>query len=478
LNYPNDGLGLVTSPLWLNWLAPDNFGAVTSYHVQIATDPDFTNLVLDDPSANSTMYELPSVDPGNTYYWHVRAQNAEGYSAFSETWKFMTVPDGWTMSTLFSDLKSVFFTDERNGWAVANSRISHTSDGGIFWGWQWEHPDYTRMLEAIRFTDSLTGWIVGWDGILMKTADGGISWNQIEGITQQSLYSLYFVDGMHGWICGYWGTVLATVDGGAHWVPQNSGTGSTLKKVLFTDLQHGWMCGTEFFRTVNGGETWEKVESAPASMVAVSFVSPSTGWAAVYGAIYRTTDGGLTWNRQYAAPADAICDLKDIFFPNERTGWAVGRLGVMLTTSDGGETWQSLDFAGGRDMNSVFFLDDRNGWICGKDFILRTVTGGEGTAVDGPPIASSLPFGFSLSQNFPNPFNPSTTIHFSLPRSIRVRISVFNVLGDEVAVLGDGPMSAGTHEAAWNAANMPSGIYLCRMEAGPFKTVRKMFLLK
>jgi hypothetical protein len=101
------------------------------------------------------------------------------------------------------------------------------------------------------------------------------------------------------------------------------------------------------------------------------------------------------------------------------------------------------------------------------------------------PAASSVPKAFALEQNFPNPFNPSTRIEYALPVGARVRLSVFNTLGQEVAVLADGVESAGYKSAVWNAASMPSGLYFIRIEAAAlnnsqnsFTDVRKMMLIK
>ncbi|MBI2417051.1 MAG: T9SS type A sorting domain-containing protein, partial [Ignavibacteriales bacterium] len=85
---------------------------------------------------------------------------------------------------------------------------------------------------------------------------------------------------------------------------------------------------------------------------------------------------------------------------------------------------------------------------------------------------------FSLEQNFPNPFNPETVIRYTLPVSSNVRLRVFDVIGNEVATLVNSVQEAGTHSARFNGAGMASGIYLCRIEAGNFVTVKKMSLLK
>lgn len=92
------------------------------------------------------------------------------------------------------------------------------------------------------------------------------------------------------------------------------------------------------------------------------------------------------------------------------------------------------------------------------------------------PVA--LPESYALSQNYPNPFNPSTEIAFALPEAVDVRLVVYDVLGREVVRLVDGPMGAGLHSVRFEAADLPSGTYLYRIEAGTFTETRHMALIK
>jgi len=110
--------------------------------------------------------------------------------------------------------------------------------------------------------------------------------------------------------------------------------------------------------------------------------------------------------------------------------------------------------------------------------------------VDGTPVAvedgpDELPGSFKLDQNFPNPFNPSTTIRFALPAESFVRLEIFNIIGQRVRVLlnADAPLSAGWHDVQWNGlddASRPaaSGIYFYRLHAAKFVETKRMILMK
>ncbi len=93
-------------------------------------------------------------------------------------------------------------------------------------------------------------------------------------------------------------------------------------------------------------------------------------------------------------------------------------------------------------------------------------------------IQKDIPKEFALSNNYPNPFNPSTTIKFALPQEQYVIIEVYNSTGQKVETLVNRKFSAGYHEVNWNAVNKATGIYFYRIQAGRFQDLKKMILLK
>ncbi len=91
---------------------------------------------------------------------------------------------------------------------------------------------------------------------------------------------------------------------------------------------------------------------------------------------------------------------------------------------------------------------------------------------------SAVPTNFSLEQNFPNPFNPSTVIRYSLPEASKVSLKVFDVLGREVYTLVEDFQPAGTYQVSFDAHERPSGVYLYRITAGNFSETKRMILAK
>jgi hypothetical protein len=112
---------------------------------------------------------------------------------------------------------------------------------------------------------------------------------------------------------------------------------------------------------------------------------------------------------------------------------------------------------------------------------LRAVVGyNPDLPVDDPVAVGDLPVaaGIDLEQNWPNPFNPSTTLSYTLDERQPVRLSVCDALGREVAVLADGMMDAGRQQTTFDAADLPGGMYVARLVAGGRTLARKMLLLK
>jgi hypothetical protein len=96
-----------------------------------------------------------------------------------------------------------------------------------------------------------------------------------------------------------------------------------------------------------------------------------------------------------------------------------------------------------------------------------------GTTQDNP-----LPNAYRLSPNYPNPFNPTTTIQFELPKASHVSLDIYDILGRKIATLVDLKQEAGIHSVIWNGSNNPSGLYFYRLKANDFNETKKMLLLK
>lgn len=307
----------------------------------------------------------------------------------------------------FAWLHSVFFVDERRGWAVGSKgALLSTADGGQTW--ELRKPPTEDALRDLFFQDAETGWLVCERSMfkpmekeesvsyLLKTADGGQTWARVE-VTRGpdvdlKLAGLRFADREHGWVYGEMGALFSTADGGQTWARQRVPTRHLLLGASFLDAQTGWLSGggLTVLKTTDGGATWRSgAVFLPANGVrqeqvtvtteqhsveeetrtvggrrlnAVWFATHERGWAVGgEGVIIATADGGRTWRPQASGVGE---DLYDVRFFDEVEGWAVGRGGVLLHTRDGGRTWAEAKRVSTHALERLFTIG-RRAWAVG-----------------------------------------------------------------------------------------------------------------
>ena len=208
-------------------------------------------------------------------------------------------------------LFSISFVDKNNGWAVGNwNTIIHTADGGKTWTLQ--TPEEDRIYKNVCFVDTANGWVVGEKGYILRTTDGGRTWlrqmpKKWEAMADDdfenpkpALYCVWFNDTKNGWISGIEGTLLKTQDGGETWDILPTGTSLSLYTV-FVKYGRGWIVGDKgaYLMSEDGGSTWKNYDEAIKTRTAlrdVFFSSADSGWAVgMGGAVVHTADGGRTW---------------------------------------------------------------------------------------------------------------------------------------------------------------------------------------
>lgn len=205
--------------------------------------------------------------------------------------------------------------------------------------------------------------------------------------------------------------------------------------------------------------------------------------------LLRTEDMGQTWEDLSGFAGSDGCRSSNGFpnakvwdvvvFPEKpRIIWAGTDIGI-FESRDHGQTWAYAD--NGIPASIIYRIR-----IIGDEVVVATH--GRGiwsldlsevmTSVEEEAVAE-LPTSFELLENYPNPFNPSTTIGFNLVNDSHIRVTVFDLLGRKVATLTDQPYSRGTHQITWDASGMSSGQYIYRMEAdGQLIGARSMMLVK
>jgi hypothetical protein len=95
-----------------------------------------------------------------------------------------------------------------------------------------------------------------------------------------------------------------------------------------------------------------------------------------------------------------------------------------------------------------------------------------------PQSRKDIPKQYALEQNYPNPFNPTTSIQYALPQASYVKLTVYDILGRTVNVLVNGMQTPGYKSVSFNASQLPSGVYMYRLEAGIYTATKKLLLMK
>ncbi|GEM_PF-2513512 len=273
-------------------------------------------------------------------------------------------------------LHDVEFVDARTGWAVgAVGTIRATTDGGTTWRAQSSGTANT-LFEA-DFVDALNGWIVGQNGTILHTSDGGATWTrQSSGVTDP-IYGVSFIDTLEGWAGGPAGIfnslMLHTTDGGATWTRELLPYGpdivvtTTWRDVAFADATHGWFVGDDQvafpeLTAVEPPPFGHASVGAGTQLQAVDFASSTRAWAVgSRGKIVATTDG-VTWVPQQSGITAGLVDVSAV---DASRVWALAGQGALLSTVNGGASWQRRPIASTYGLYGIDFPDAGHGWVVG-----------------------------------------------------------------------------------------------------------------
>lgn len=386
------------------------------------------------------------------------------------------------------DLYAVYFLDEfyglATGWGASVGAVTiKTIDGGESWTTV-THANGSFMFDVYCSPDYLTAYISGYRGAACtgKSSNGGVTWSLENHNESFGFYAVSFPTEQVGYSCGYNGAIFKSMNAGEDWEPLNTGTTTLVFTALEApDEMHAYaMAGEQFFnplffyRTSDGGATWENVHDFSGPMAQIAFLDADEGLAvgnANGEAIFKTYDGGETWTRKHSGPGSRV--LQDVCFAGDRC-WAVGDAGRVLRSDDRGEHW-TLD-AIMTPTATLLGVSEAGGTVyasgAGGRIFKQNMTPSD--AGNMPPVVQA----FALQQNFPNPFNPTTEISFSIAKAGHVKLEIFNTKGELVEVLADREFAVGQHSVNYDASGKTSGVYLYRLTSSGASETRKMILMK
>ncbi len=426
----NRSAGYSVHPL-LSWNL--TAGALT-YRCQIAADSLFTTIVMEDSTITSTQFQAKGLTDTTRYWWRVRAKNTAGTSAFSGGWSFTT-------ARTYLIPQQQLFTGVDVTKSLYDMIVSSYTPATVL--------DYSSAHEKLY-------------GEIDKVAD-----------TIKCVYS--------GFACYMTPGVApntAASNGGInceHSFPQSMGAGSGNGN---SDMHHLYPANG----TANSARSNWPFAEIPDANVTMWFrlgESRSTkppGDLTEYSKFGTTTYEPRDAHKGHVARAifyfytiyraECVAAGGDKFFEGMKATLLKWHSQFPVDSSEYARTLKIAVYQSGKA--NPFILDTT---LVRRLYAPANVT----------DVASSgnvVPTAYVLEQNFPNPFNPSTMIRFSIPATQMVTLTVYDVLGRTVSTLLDGVTAKGSHSVSWNAATIPSGMYFYRLEAGHSLLTRKLVVQK
>ncbi len=339
----------------------------------------------------------------------------------------------WTsikISTSIGSVESIVSSGEKIFAATMGSGVFLSTNNGTTWT-----PINTGLSSKYVYDLSISGTtLFASVGSIFRASVTDTVWSAIPiGLTNKFVQQLT-VSGTN-LFASTSDSVFRSTDSGDHWTSASTGLNFTQGDALFASgstLFRGGFNG--IYRSTNYGVQWDNLNTGLMTHWAKSItIYGSNVFVGLYGGgLARSPDNGAKWY-------------------HDNTGW------------NGFESVTSLDVSG----THLFAVADRQVWR--RSLSQITFTSDQSVVV---------PKQMELRQNFPNPFNPSTTIQYALPLATHVKLTIHDILGREVATLVNEEQSAGWKDVHFNASNLSSGVYFYKLQAGTFIGVKKLLLTK
>lgn len=265
--------------------------------------------------------------------------------AAAQSWQTLTIPSAET-------IRSVYFPSDSLGWAAGyNGVVMRTDNGGA--NWTLQNSGTTQRLLAVRFVDANNGWLLG-GRYLGRSSNGGSNWTTLLIDPNASIFrnTLYPVSSTVAWapaVCGscvqrwFYRYTLGANDTVAEQVFDLVGSSNQFLDLYFVDADNGWAVGTSgLIRRISNASSSAPVFSAQNSgtnvqLNGVFMLNATTGWiVGNSGSILTTSNGGTNWTAQVSGSTQT---LRAVHFQSALQGYAAGDAGSMLRTTDGGLNW-------------------------------------------------------------------------------------------------------------------------------------------
>ncbi len=518
--------GVVFGDASQGWIAGDN-------GIVLRTTNGGQDWVMQSTPTNARLYDVhfdPSLNGWACGRDGVIIHSTDG----GETW---TLQNSNTNQRLYG-IDFTADTDHHNGWVVGwGGVVRRTTDYGA----NWQTVDLGSNVEkySVEFADPQFGCIAGWNGEIFITTDGGENWEEISSGIQGDFYGVTFDDDQIGYAGGN-GVLVKTTDGGQTWFNQTMNIETAWLNILGTKTgtvypdQQVVICAHMDNRSeqpeTNAPGADDNGSGSTATIEAARVFADFNFERTIKFCLWTGEEQGLLGSAAYAEEAFARGDdivgvynfdmiawdgnsdnAIDLHCGTNSSSIELGNaLAEVITDYNLALIPQVITYGSSGASDHASFWDYGYPAIMGiEDFgdfnpyyhstgdninhimdgyfteFTRAAIGAVATLAVPDTVmtfvdeSESLPFGFALHENYPNPFNASTTISFSVANDTEIDLGIYDILGRRVATLYNGPVDAGTHRVRLNASGLTSGVYFYRLAAADGNdAIGRMTLLK
>jgi len=374
--------------------------------------------------------------------------------------------------------------DEDVIYAGDNAVLYRSKDDGDSWDFVHDWSSVGAEIASIVFNDSGDVFVGVWGGPgVFRSTDNGVTWlgpnHSIPNVNSVAI-------GFNGDVIAgtMYGVYISTNDGYDWELRDNGFPGPTIILTIFVDDNNNYFAGTYggedvIYKSTDLGMSWEESGPPISSPTICSIINNSSNTlfaSSLDGSeVHRSTDNGHTW--EYFTSGIPITASDIILISNESDQIFAGStsFGVFISV-DNGETW--TDYLSGLSNDNIlsFGINSKGILFAGTwgDGVFRTIQ----STLSVETVSTNIPSDFYLLQNYPNPFNPITIIEYTISNDRMVALSIYDIMGKEVARLVNEYKPAGHYEIKFNASNLPSGIYFYTLTAGNKTITNKFVLLK
>jgi choice-of-anchor A domain-containing protein/uncharacterized repeat protein (TIGR01451 family) len=442
-----------------------------NYSPFLGNIPVDSNLVNNAYLICSTPVDPNALNNQDTKSFKVSISGSGSNSGSNVNWQLaQNIPAGMQIQDIITDSNNNYYLSIQGG------KILKSTDNGAVWN---ETQGNLNVSYVWNMAVNSSNWIfASTEKGLYVSKNSCSSW-EAAGLNGKDVRDIC-ITGSNKLYAGTWGYgVFYSSDNGSNWAQLNNGLDCQAVHALACagDTVFCGTFGSGVYKITPAENTWHPLNMGYDYIWTLCVTPSGAVIAGTYGGgIYRSEDMGSSWMTSFNGLRSRyiynlyVDDANNVY----ASAWAAGA----FVSANNGASW-NLAGLSGQGVNVIF--GGGNGQKSSSKRIFAGTTDGKLFFTDSPLAVENtqaVPTAFELSQNYPNPFNPSTKIRVSVPMTTKASISVYNILGQRIALLFNGELKCGVHEFDFSAKNLSSGIYFYRIESSAFNATRKMVLTK